>query len=125
MSYFSTIKLVSDFLKLDNIPELDFSPTYHQVAQSFCKWPVALNDNGFKIKLFEWGLIANYMNTPEKIKQYRSSMANARSEKILADKSSAWYKIRQQRCLVFSTGFFEHQEIGGKKKQPYFIKLKD
>ena len=122
MSYFSTIKLVADYLQLDNISELDFIPTYHQVAQSFCKWPVAVNDDSIKIKLFEWGLIASYMNSHEKIKQYRSSMANARSEKILDDKSSAWHRIRNQRCLVFTTGFFEHQDTGSKKKQPYFIK---
>jgi putative SOS response-associated peptidase YedK len=64
------------------------------------------------------------MNTPEKIKQYRTSMANARSEKILDDKRSVWHRIRHQRCLVFTTGFFEHREVGWKKKLPYFIKLK-
>jgi putative SOS response-associated peptidase YedK len=125
MSYFSTIKLISDYLKLNEIPELDFPPTYHQVAQTYGKWPVAINDDGIKIHLFEWGLIANYMNTPEKIKQYRSSMANAKSEKMLFDKASIWYRLRQQRCLVFTTGFFEHRDIGTKKKVPYFISIKD
>ncbi|MEI8059165.1 MAG: DUF159 family protein, partial [Ferruginibacter sp.] len=60
MSYFSTIKLISDFLQLSDTPEFDFNPTYHQVAQSFCKWPIAVNENGIQIKLFEWGLIADY-----------------------------------------------------------------
>jgi putative SOS response-associated peptidase YedK len=124
MSYFSTIKLISDYLKLDTAPEFDFTPTYHQVAQTYCKWPVALNEGAIKIKLFEWGLIADYMNTPEKIKQYRSSMANARSEKMLDDNRSVWHRLRHKRCLVFCTGFFEHRDIGLKKKQPYFISLK-
>ena len=78
----------------------------------------------FKLRLFEWGVIADYMNTPEKIKEYRTSMANARSEKILDDKRSVWHRLRQQRCLVLSTGFFEHQDTGGKKKLPYFIHVK-
>ena len=125
MSYFSTIKLISDYLNLDEVPELDFAPTWHQVAQTFCKWPVAVNENGINIKLFEWGLIADYMNTPEKIKQYRTSMANARSEKLLDDPRSVWHRLRNQRCLVFTTGFFEHRDIGLKKKQPYFIKIKN
>ncbi|HUR67271.1 MAG TPA: SOS response-associated peptidase family protein, partial [Chitinophagaceae bacterium] len=30
-----------------------------------------------------------------------------------------------KRCLVFTTGFFEHRDIGAKKKLPYFIKQKD
>lgn len=124
MSFFSNIKLISDYLDIK--PEsLDFAPTYHVVAQSFSKWPVAVNEDGLKIKLFEWGVIADYMNTPEKIKEYRASMANARSEKIIDDYRSVWHRLRKSRCLVFTTGFFEHRDIGAKKKLPYFIKIKN
>lgn len=123
MSFFSNIKLVSDFLPVKS-DDLHFEPTWHKVAQSFCTWPVVVNEDGFKLRLFEWGVIADYMNTPEKIKEYRTSMANARSEKILDDKRSVWHRLRQQRCLVLSTGFFEHQDTGAKKKLPYFIHVK-
>jgi putative SOS response-associated peptidase YedK len=123
MSFFSNIKLVADFLGIAPLLPFDFSPTYHQVAQSYGLWPVVTNQNGYHIQLFEWGLIAPYMNTAEKIKDYRSSMANARSEKMLGDRQSVWYRLRQQRCLVFADGFFEHQAIKGKqKKQPWFIR---
>ncbi|MDZ4794606.1 MAG: SOS response-associated peptidase family protein [Bacteroidota bacterium] len=108
-------------IKEDN--SLQFEPTFHKVAQSFPLWPIVVNDKGYKIKLFEWGVIADYMNTPEKIKEYRSSMANARSEKIINDPRSIWHKIRNQRCLIFTTGFFEHHDAGLKKKIPYFIKV--
>lgn len=125
MSYYSTIKTISDFLQLSHTPTLNFTPTYHQVAQSYCQWPVAINNNGISIQLFEWGVIADYMNTPQSIKQYRSSMANARSEKMIGDKQSVWHTLRHQRCLIFSTGFFEHQAVSKKKKQPYFIQIKN
>lgn len=125
MSFFSNIKLISDYLQIPSSDTIHFEPTYHQVAQAFGKWPVVINDDGYKIKLFEWGVIADYMNTPEKIKEYRTSMANARSEKIIDDKRSAWHRMRKNRCLVFTTGFFEHRYIGGKKKLPYFIKVKN
>jgi len=126
MSFFSNIKLISDYLNIQTGESLQFEPTFHKVAQSFSKWPVVLNEDGqYKIKLFEWSVIADYMNTPEKIKEYRTSMANARSEKILDDKRSVWHRLRNQRCLVFTTGFFEHRDIGGKKKLPYFIKVKE
>lgn len=125
MSYFSSIKLITDFMKIDEEPVFDFEPTWHQVAQSWHPFPVVLFEDGkTKLKYFEWGLIADYMNTPEKIKEYRSSMANARSEKILDDHRSVWHRIRHQRCLVFTNGFFEHREVGWKKKLPYFIKVK-
>ena len=125
MSFFSNIKLIADYLNIATDLPLDFTPTYHKVAQAFPLWPVVVNENGMAIKLFEWGLIADYMNTPERIKQYRNSMANARSEKILGDKRSVWHRIRQQRCLVFSTGFFEHHDAGLKKKVPFFITIKE
>ncbi|HRE39110.1 MAG TPA: SOS response-associated peptidase [Chitinophagaceae bacterium] len=125
MSFFSNIRLISDYLQIPASDSISFTPTYHQVAQAFGKWPVVINEDGYKIKLFEWGVIADYMNTPEKIKEYRSSMANARSEKVLEDKRSVWHRIRHQRCLVFTTGFFEHRDIKAKKKLPYFIKVKD
>jgi len=126
MSFFSNIRLVADFLDLDKEQEIHFEPTYHKVAQSFPLWPVVIHEDGYKIRLFEWGLIADYMNTPEKVKQYRTSMANARSEKMTGDKRSVWYRLKKQRCLVFSTGFFEHHEVTGlKKKIPYFIRSKD
>lgn len=126
MSFFSNIKLISDYLGIKPGETLRFEPTYHKVAQSFPSWPVVIREDGeYKIKLFEWGVIADYMNTPEKIKDYRMSMANARSEKILSDKRSVWHRLRQQRCMVFTTGFFEHRDIGAKKKLPYFIRVKE
>lgn len=125
MSFFSNIRLIADYLNIPAGPDLSFEPTYHKVAQSFSPWPVVVSEEGrYKIRLFEWGLIADYMNTPEKIHEYRNAMANARSEKLLDDKRSAWYRLRDQRCLVFSTGFFEHRDIGAKKKLPYFIRVK-
>jgi putative SOS response-associated peptidase YedK len=124
MSFFSNIKLIADYLNIQAIEDLPFEPTFHKVAQSFCKWPVVINDDGYKIRLFEWGAIADYMNTPEKVKDYRTSMANARSEKVINDKRSVWYKMRKQRCLVFTNGFFEHRDINAKKKLPYFVKVK-
>ena len=125
MSFFSNIKQIADYLKIQTVPDIHFTPTWHQVAQTFCRWPVVVNEDGYKIQLFEWGLIADYMNTPEKIREYRTSMANARSEKIIEDKRSVWHRLRNQRCLVFTTGFFEHHDAGLKKKVPYFIHLKE
>ncbi len=126
MSFFSSIKKIADIIPPDEEPDFDVVPTWHQVAQSWHPFPVALREsNKIKLKLFEWGLIADYMNTPQKVTQYRSSMANARSEKIIHDPKSIWHRIRHQRCIVFTTGFFEHRNIQAKKKVPYFVKVKE
>lgn len=99
----------------------------HVQAQAFREYPIVIEEDGvLKTKLFEWGVIAGYMNTPEKIKAMRNSMCNARSEKILQDKKSYWRQIRSKRCLIPVTGIYEHRHIlGWKKTVPYFVKLKD
>lgn len=124
----TTIELVTDYLPnllhADQL-QLDWETAIHHIAQAHKPQPVIINENGLmKLKTFEWGLIAPYMNTPEKIKQYRNSMVNARSEKLF-DTKSIWHTIRQQRCLVPLSGIFEHRKVEGwKNKVPYHIQLK-
>ncbi len=87
---------------------------------------ITFENGGYHRKHFEWGIIAEYMDTPEKIKAMRKSMVNARSEKILDDIRSFWHRIRKTRCLIPVTGIYEHREIKGwKNKVPYHIRLKD
>lgn len=106
--------------------EIDFTVSIHVLAQAYKKGLVVVRDGeGYRGKMFEWGVIANYMDTPEKIKKMRSSMCNIRSEKIF-DKKSYWNRIRKNRCLVPINGFYEHREIKGwKNKIPYYIELKN
>ena len=53
-------------------------------------------------------------------------MLNARSEKILNDRNSFWYKIKSKRCLIPVTGFFEHRHVKSfKNKIPYLLQLKE
>lgn len=105
---------------------MQFTPRAHFLAQAFPGLPVLLNDHGeLKLDGFEWCVIAGYMNTPDKIKQQRFKMGNARSERIL-EKGSVWNKIRQQRCLIPANGFYEHREIEGMpNKVPYYITRND
>ncbi len=119
MSFYASLKKIAEYLKRPK-PKFTFTPTYHKVAQTYCPWPVITNNDIEQINLLEWGLITDYMNTPEKVKEYRSSMANARVEKMLTDEKSIWNKLQAQRCIVLASGFFEHKEIG-KQKQPYYI----
>lgn len=52
-------------------------------------------------------------------------MLNARGERILGDDKSYWHKIRNRRCLIPVTGFYEHRNVKGfTNKIPYHISLK-
>ncbi len=130
ISFSSNIQLITDYLPdlvIDQQLNFDFDMAIHVMAQAYRKYPVIINDAGtHKLMPFEWGVIADYMNTPEKIKQSRQYMCNAQSEKIIQDKKSFWRRIRSKRCLIPVTGIFEHREIKGwKNKVPYFIHIKD
>jgi putative SOS response-associated peptidase YedK len=130
ISFSTTIEMVTDYipdLVVDPQLSLNYDMNLHAQAQAFRKYPIVILEDGVKkLKAFEWGIIADYMDTPEKIKKMRNSMCNARSEKIIEDKKSIWHRMRKRRCLIPVTGIFEHREVKGfKNKIPYHIRLKD
>jgi putative SOS response-associated peptidase YedK len=125
IAFYSALQLIDDYfpdLIHDGEISFDLDMGMHFMALGHNRYPVILFENGhYHRKYFEWGIIAEYMDTPEKIKAMRRSMVNARSEKILDDKRSFWNRIRTKRCLIPVTGIYEHREI----KVPYYIRLKD
>ena len=130
ISFSSGIELITDYMpeiKLETQLSIDFDTTIHVQAQAYRKYPIIIFEDGeYKLKTFEWGVIADYMNTPEKIKKSRQWMCNAQSEKIINDKKSFWRRIRSKRCLIPVTGIYEHREIKGwKNKVPYFVRQKN
>ncbi|MHA4807033.1 SOS response-associated peptidase [Flavitalea flava] len=130
ISYTSGIELITDYLPGLHIEEqlnIPFELFDHVQAQSYRKYPVILFEAGeYKLRSFEWGVIADYMNTPEAIKKNRNWMCNAQSEKILGDKKSYWRRIRKQRLLIPVTGIYEHRHIKGwKNTVPYLIHQAD
>jgi putative SOS response-associated peptidase YedK len=130
IAFYSALQLIDDYFPgLAHDGEIDFSLDMgmHFLALGHTRYPVITFEEGhYHRRHFEWGIIAEYMDTPEKIKAMRKSMVNARSEKILADRRSFWNRIRKNRCLIPVTGIYEHREVKGwKNKIPYHIQLKD
>ncbi len=72
ISFSTTIEMVTDYipdLVIDPQIGIDFDMNLHILAQAFKKYPVIIYEDGnYKVKLFEWGIIPEYMDTPEKIK---------------------------------------------------------
>jgi putative SOS response-associated peptidase YedK len=130
ISFYSALQLIDDYfpnLTHDGEITFDLDTGVHFMALGHSRYPVVISENDrYHRKYFEWGIITDYMDTPEKIKAMRKSMVNARSEKILEDKRSIWNRIRKKRCLIPVTGIYEHREINGwKNKVPYYVRLKD
>ena len=69
--------------------------------------------------LLRWGLVPAWAKDPA----VGNRMINARSETV-ATKPAFRAAFRRRRCLVAADGFYEWQRTG-KRKQPYFISLRD
>ena len=129
ISFTTKIELIIDYLPgiiTDPQISFNFENGIHVLAQAHEGYPVVVFEDGhYKLKLFEWGVIADYMNTPEKIRKSRQWMCNAQSEKIVRDKNAYWNRIRSQRCLIPVNGTYEHRDIKGWKNKVDFIKIND
>lgn len=101
----------------------------HILGHAYPEHPVVYRNREDRLvhcSLMEWGIIPFYVKEEEGFKKQRASMLNARGERIFDDPKSYWYKIRNRRCLVPVTGFYEHRTVKGfKNKIPYHISLKN
>lgn len=131
ISFTVELKELSDYfpdLIFDEQMEISFDGT-HIIGHLYGEHPIIYrdrDDHQLHVRMMEWGCIPYYVKDPETFKRQRASMLNARSERILEDNKSYWYKIRNRRCLIPLNGFYEHRKVPGfKNKIPYFITLKN
>ncbi|MET0242801.1 MAG: SOS response-associated peptidase family protein [Flavitalea sp.] len=132
ISFTVNIREIGDYIPdliYDSQISINFDVTTHIMAHAYGEHPIIyVNRDDMKVhcRLMEWGCIPFYVKDEKSFTAQRSTMLNARSERVLADDKSYWYKIRNRRCLIPVTGIYEHQEVKGQKKKiPYFIKLRE
>ena len=131
ISFTVNIKELEDYfpdLVFDAQIEINFDATVHIIGHDYGNHPILYvnrQDGKSHCRLMEWGCIPYFIQDESRYLRQRASMLNARSERILVDTESYWFKIRNRRCLIPVSGIYEHREIRGwKKKVPYFIRLK-
>ena len=93
---------------------------YHVSAFTNPDYPIITNDE--EIQVMKWGLIPFWTKDELYAENVRKMTYNARSE-TLYQKPSFREPIKQHRCIVPSTGYFEWRHEGD-KKIPYYIYLK-
>lgn len=109
----------------------DIDMRYYENVQAitFPQYPIIYKekDTGeLNLKEMEWGILPTYIKDLKEQTDRRRNQVNIRSERILGDKKSTWYRLKSQRCLIPVSGTYEHREIKGwKKKVPYYIAEKD
>lgn len=129
ISFSSDIELVKKSFPAirDERKKIDYDYSYFENVQAitFPAYPIIYkekNGSGLALREMEWGVLPMFIQDPKLQTDRRRSMVNIRSERILEDKKSYWYRLRNQRCLIPVTGTYEHRAISGwKKKVPYFI----
>lgn len=98
---------------LEFTPRFNVAPTQSVVT--------VLGDGGERrAAMMRWGLIPSWAND----ERIGSRMINARAETV-AEKPSFRAAFKRRRCLIPADGFYEWKPLGGKKKQPHFIGLKN
>jgi putative SOS response-associated peptidase YedK len=132
ISFTTSMKQLSDYfpdLIHDDQVQINFDEAAHIVGHAYGLHPIIYRNkdtNSLHLKLMEWGCIPYYIKEASSFVRQRTTMLNARSERILDDPKSYWNKIRNRRCLIPVTAFYEHRQVDGlKKKVPYIISVKD
>jgi putative SOS response-associated peptidase YedK len=109
---------LSERFQLRNIP-FDWFPTFNAAPTQ--RLPVILeNDEGDRYaRLMQWGLLPRWRREG----QPPIAPINARGETLL-EKPMFRGLVARHRCIVPISGFYEWQEIAG-KKQPFYITSMD
>ncbi|AYD47372.1 SOS response-associated peptidase [Arachidicoccus soli] len=114
--------------------DIDLEPMVFESGFTFPKHPILVKEEKeIKVKVFHWGMIAEYMKAvtidgadKKALDNQRRKLLLTRAERVIEDHHSVWYGKRQKRVLIPATGFFEYREVAGfKNKIPYYIHLKD
>jgi putative SOS response-associated peptidase YedK len=94
---------------LDDLPDrYNIAPTQNVLA-------LRLEEGEQRFAELSWGLVPSWA----KDRNIANKLINARSE-TAAEKPSFRTAMRQRRCIIPASGYYEWQKVG-KEKQPYYI----
>lgn len=101
-------------------PPAEEEPPRYNVAPSQPVAAIRQVEGGLQLSWLRWGLVPSWA---EDLK-VGYKLINARAETV-ATTPAFRTSFRQHRCLIPADGFYEWQKTEAKKKQPYFIAMKD
>jgi len=100
-----------------------YQPFYFANAFNHPLVPVITSDDPGAIQMFQWGLIPGWVKDDGAAAEISLKTINARSETAF-DRPAFGQSVRERRCLVLVSGFFEWRAQSG-RKYPYHIWLSD
>lgn len=102
--------------ELEGFDKLNF---HHVSGYSHPKLPIYTSLNPNQPKLVDWGLIPFWIKDEQSAKRIQNSTLNARAES-LHEKPAFRKAAKNQHCLLFVDGFYEHHHFQG-KTFPFYI----
>ncbi len=100
-----------------------YRPSYYYHAYSLPHLPVVFSGEPAGLRLMRWGLIPSWAADENEAREIMMKTFNARSETV-STKPAFRDAFSSGRCLVPVRGFFEWQQMGG-RKIPWYITLRD
>jgi putative SOS response-associated peptidase YedK len=96
-----------------------FEPRYN-IAPTQSVAAVRSTAAGGELAFLRWGLIPSWSSDPA----IGNKLLNVRAETV-SEKPSFRSAFKRRRCLIPASGFYEWQQTGTRRKQPYFIRPRD
>jgi putative SOS response-associated peptidase YedK len=101
----------------------NYKPVFHATAFTHPALPVITQARSSVIDFYEWGLVPFWVKDGDTAGKLRINTVNAKAES-LTERPTFRHTLRDRRCLVIADGFYEFQEVNG-KKYPWYIRLKE
>lgn len=116
-SLYADFEDIAEQFDIYNMEEIEFRKRYN-IAPSQDVLSIVSTERGNKVGFLKWGLIPFWA----KDKKIGYKMINARAETV-DEKASYKRLLKNHRCIIPASGFFEWQKRGN-QKQPFHIQLK-
>ncbi len=108
---------------LEKLAPLTDLPLYHASGFSHPELLIYTDRSPNFPEVATWGLVPHWVQNEADLKKQWNNTLNARGETIF-EKSSFRTSAKNNRCIIYVDGFYEHHHYNG-KTYPFFIYRKD
>ena len=108
---------------IEKLVPLTDLPIYHKSGFSHPELLIYTNRTPDFPEVATWGLVPHWVRDKEQLKKQWNNTLNARGETIF-EKPSFRTAAKNNRCIVYVDGFYEHHHYDG-KAYPFFVYRKD
>ncbi len=108
---------------IEKLAPLTDLPLFHVSGFSHPKLFIYTDNTPNTPTISTWGLVPHWVKDKGQLKKFWNNTLNARGETIF-EKPSFRNSAKNNRCIVYVDGFYEHHHFNG-KTYPFYIHLKE